>query len=90
MRLRSGKIIFKFNVKAKEFIPFARSKLKADSREFKPLKNKEFRAKIVKDVIKETVNEVDPCFITYLNKETGQYVHLMATVKNIPKNLVKV
>ena len=28
-------------------------------------------------------------YVTYLNKESGRHVHLMATTRNIPKHLIR-
>ncbi len=75
MKLRSGKILHKMNINAKEFIPAFM------------IKEGKKHAKEAKTEVKKTAEA--NIYVTYLNKESGQHVHLMATTRNIPKHLIR-
>jgi hypothetical protein len=78
MRLRNGKIIYRLNVNAKEFVPKVK-KFNVNAKEFSP-----------EEVPKEQVPTEVPKEQAYKNTITGQIVYLMATAVNAPKYLQKV
>jgi hypothetical protein len=82
MKLRSGKILHKFNVHAKEFTP----KFNVHAKEFSPKVN-EFTPKVIDITPKVNVHakEFTPAETLYLNTQSGQHIYILANIKNMEK-----